>query len=124
VFFIKNAGSLEYIPETLSVIPERSHAFAVANEAGLTLEEQDAQWKRRDFIMLQKGSIELAEKKGREAGILEGELKVALRLISKGLGVEASAGIDGGVKLNCCGACFKRGISRPDPEYFVSGICF
>jgi hypothetical protein len=44
-------------------VPELSHAFSIANEAGLSLEEQEAQWKRKDFIMLQKGSIELAEKK-------------------------------------------------------------
>ena len=59
---ILNAGSLAYIPETLSVLPGLSHAFTIANEAGLTPEEHEAQWKRKDFIMLQKGSIELAEK--------------------------------------------------------------
>ena len=95
IYFIKNAGSLEYIPETLSATPEISHAFTIANEAGLSLEEQEAQWKRKDFIMLQKGSIELAEKKGREEGLLEGELKVALRLISKGMSVEEAADIAG-----------------------------
>jgi len=107
VFFIKNAASLEYIPESLSMVPELSHAFAVANEAGLTLEEQEAQWKRRDFIMLQKGSVELAEKKGRkegreegigigiEKGLLEGELKVALRLVAKGTSAEEAAEVAG-----------------------------
>ena len=72
IYFIKNAGSLAYIPASLSLLPEFSHAFTIANEAGLSLEEQEAQWKRKDFIMLQKGSIELAEKKGMEKGIEKG----------------------------------------------------
>jgi predicted transposase/invertase (TIGR01784 family) len=108
VFFIKNAGGLEYIPETLSVVPELSHAFAVANEAGLTLEEQEVQWKRRDFIMLQKGSIELAEKKGvergREEGREEGKIEVACRLIAKGMSDEEAAEVAGlSVDLLRCG---------------------
>jgi predicted transposase/invertase (TIGR01784 family) len=81
LYFIKNAGSLAYIPETLSLLPELSHAFSIANEAGLSLEEQEAQWKRKDFIMLQKGSIELAEKKGREEGKEERNIEIALEMI-------------------------------------------
>ena len=84
IYFIKNAGSLAYIPETLSILPELSHAFSIANEAGLTLEEQEAQWKRKDFIMLQKGSIELAEKKGMEKGMEKGIEKVAIEMINDG----------------------------------------
>ena len=95
IYFIKNAGSLAYIPETLSVLPELSHAFTIANEAGLTLEEQEAQWKRKDFIMLQKGSIELAEKKGLERGREEGKLEVARRLILKGMSLEEAAELAG-----------------------------
>ena len=99
IYFIKNAGSLEYIPETLSALPELSHAFSIANEAGLSLEEQEAQWKRKDFIMLQKGSIELAEKKGvergREEGREEGKIEVARRLIAKGMNVEEASEIAG-----------------------------
>ena len=95
IYFIKNAGSLEYIPETLSSLPELCHAFSIANEAGLSLEEQEAQWKRKDFIMLQKGSIELAEKKGREEGREEGKIEVARRLIAKGMSAEEAAEISG-----------------------------
>ena len=84
IYFIKNAGSLAYIPETLSILPELSHAFSIANEAGLSFEEQEAQWKRKDFIMLQKGSIELAEKKGIEKGIEQGIEQVALEMINDG----------------------------------------
>ena len=88
IYFIKNAGSLAYIPETLSILPELSHAFSIANEAGLSFEEQEAQWKRKDFIMLQKGSIELAEKKGIEKGIeqgkIEGKIEIAIEMIKDG----------------------------------------
>lgn len=45
--------------------------------------------------MLQKGSIELAEKKGREEGREEGKLQVALRLIAKGMTVEEAAQLAG-----------------------------
>jgi len=76
IYFVKNAGSLEFIPETLASTPAIAHAFTIANLAGLTQEEHDAQWKRRDFIMLQRGSIEYAEKlamkKGLEKGIEQG----------------------------------------------------
>ena len=72
IYFVQNAGSLEYIPETLSTSPAIVHAFDMANMAGLTPEEHEAQWKRRDFIMLQRGSIEYAEKMGRAEGRAEG----------------------------------------------------
>ena len=73
IFFVKNSGSLEYIPETLSQSPAIVHAFEIANEARLTPEEHEAQWKRLDFIMLQQGSIEYAEKTGRAKGLAEGK---------------------------------------------------
>ncbi len=75
IFFIKNAGKLEYIPETLSQSPEIVHAFDIANEAGLTPEEHEAQWKRLDFILLQQGSIERADKMGRAMGKAEGKIE-------------------------------------------------
>lgn len=50
IYFIKNAGSLAYIPETLSAMPEISHAFTIANEAGFSLDEHEAQCKRKDFV--------------------------------------------------------------------------
>ena len=73
IYFIKNAGSLAYIPETLALLPELSQAFTIANEAGLSLEELEIQFKRRDFIILQRDSIAMAAKnahiKGKEEGI-------------------------------------------------------
>jgi len=80
IFFVKNAGSLEYIPETLSTSSEIVHAFDIANMAGLTQEEEEAQWKRKDFIMLQRGSIEFAE----QSGIAEGMAKGMAKGLEKG----------------------------------------
>ncbi len=79
IFFLKNAGNLNYIPKTLTD-PCIKKAFDTANEAGLTKEELELQEKRYDYIRLQKGSIALARKQGLEQGLeqgrKEGEAKV------------------------------------------------
>ena len=76
LFFVQSAGSLEVKPNVLSTVPEINHALEIANEAGLTCAELEAQHKRRDFIMLQRGSIKKALKdgyaNGHEKGIKEG----------------------------------------------------
>ena len=103
IYFIKNAGSLAYIPETLALLPELSQAFTIANEAGLSAEELEIQFKRRDFIILQRDSIALAAKnahiKGKEEGKEEGreevKLEVAQRLMARGMTVNEVAEITG-----------------------------
>jgi len=72
IYFIKNAGSLEYIPESLNETPI-DRAFQIANTAGLSEEELEIQHKRRDFIWLQKGSFEKAKKDGWKQGRAEGK---------------------------------------------------
>lgn len=76
LYFIKNAGSLKFIPDSLAKEPHIHQAFDIANEAGLSDEELEAQEKRYDFIRLQRGSIEKALQdgrlKGREEGIEQG----------------------------------------------------
>ncbi|MBU0500491.1 MAG: transposase, partial [Gammaproteobacteria bacterium] len=64
--------SLEYIPESLGSDPCIHAAFDQINEAAMTREELEIQHKRHDFIILQRGSLELAEAKGKEAGRAEG----------------------------------------------------
>ena len=103
IYFIKNAGSLAYIPETLALLPELSQAFTIANEAGLSAEVLEIQFKRRDFIILQRDSIALAAKnahiKGKEEGKEEGreevKLEVAQRLMARGMTVNEVAEITG-----------------------------
>jgi predicted transposase/invertase (TIGR01784 family) len=72
IYFLKNAGSLEYIPDSLASDPGINQAFTFANEAAMSREELEIQFKRRDFIILQRGSLILAETKGHEKGREEG----------------------------------------------------
>ena len=70
LYFIKNAGSLNYVPKHLS--KEIEKAYQIANEANFSEEELDLQHRKKDWIYIQKSSIELASKTGREEGRVEG----------------------------------------------------
>ena len=72
IYFVKNASSLESIPEPLASVPRIQEAFERINEAALSREELEIQFKRRDFIILQRGSLALAEKQGMEKGMEKG----------------------------------------------------
>ncbi len=81
IFFIKNAGSLEYVPDALGETPI-DKAFQIANTAGLSEDELELQDKRRDFIWLQKGALDKARKDGKAEGEAAGKAEVA-RLMKK-----------------------------------------
>ena len=70
IWFVKNAGSLEYIPNEIS--EDVKGAFEIVNEATMSLEELEIQKQKKDFIFIQAGSITLAHEKGREEGREEG----------------------------------------------------
>jgi len=70
LYFIKNAGDLDYIPHNLE--QELAKAFSIANEANLSAEELELQHKKRDWIYIQKSSIELATKTGLKQGLEQG----------------------------------------------------
>ncbi|MDQ5920087.1 MAG: Rpn family recombination-promoting nuclease/putative transposase, partial [Pseudomonadota bacterium] len=72
IYFIKNAGSLEFIPDNMSD-PVNS-AFEVSNTAGLTARELEIQYKKKEFIAVQKCILESAESKVKDA---ESKLKEA-----------------------------------------------
>lgn len=71
LYFIKNAESLEYIPENSD--DEIQKAFDIANEANLSKDELELQYKKKDWIYIQKSSIELAKKQGQAEGKAEGK---------------------------------------------------
>lgn len=81
LYFVKNAGSLNLIPESLAKEPNIHHAFDIANEAGLSDEELEAQHRRFDFIWLQKNSIQKALDDGEEIGRKKGVIAVARQLL-------------------------------------------
>ena len=72
LYFVKHAGDLRFIPESLAHEPLIQQAFNIANTAGLSAEELDAQFKRHDFILLQRGALKKAEQDGIEKGRAEG----------------------------------------------------
>lgn len=72
LYFVKNAGSLEYVPETLKTENAIKKAFEIANYAGLSAEEEEAQHKRQDFLYLQRASVDYALERGIRQGIQQG----------------------------------------------------
>lgn len=109
IYFIKNAGALDFIPKTFTE-PPLLEAFDLANTAALSEEELEVQFKRRDFIMLQQGALMKAEKdglakgmakgleQGMEQGQREAKLAIARSLLAHGITLEviaASTGLSG-----------------------------
>jgi len=97
IYFIKNAGSLEYIPKALDrcIIT----ALQNANEANLTKDELEAQHKRKEFISIQKlallkakeDRLELGFEKGIEQGIEQDKINATITMIKEfNLSIECS----------------------------------
>ena len=70
IYFIKNAGSLEYVPNNLN--EEIKTALQTVNEANLTKEELEAQHKRKEFISVQKLAMLKAKNDGLKEGLEQG----------------------------------------------------
>ncbi|MCK5356354.1 MAG: Rpn family recombination-promoting nuclease/putative transposase [Methyloprofundus sp.] len=70
IYFIQNAGHLQFIPEHIE--QEIKRALDIANEANLSAEELELQHKRKEFIFIQKSSIELASERAHEQGLEAG----------------------------------------------------
>lgn len=68
IYFIKDANSLEVIPEKMEDVSAIQKAFNIANVINLTLEEFEDLDKRQMFLEDQRGGI----LKGREEGLQEG----------------------------------------------------
>uniref|UniRef100_UPI004057BA2C Rpn family recombination-promoting nuclease/putative transposase n=1 Tax=Candidatus Electronema sp. TaxID=2698783 RepID=UPI004057BA2C len=84
IYFIKNAGALDFIPKTFTELP-LLEAFDLANTAALSEEELEVQFKRRDFIMLQQGALIKAEKDGLAKGMEKGMEKGMAKGLEQGM---------------------------------------
>ncbi len=75
IYFLRNASKLGAVPDSLDQIPEIHQAFALANEAQLTVEERDRLDREIFFIYDQqklKDSVNQALIKGLEQGLEQG----------------------------------------------------
>ena len=93
VYFVKNAGSLDYVPDNLKLDPCIVDAFSIANQAGLTEEELEAQERRFDFLRIQRAlhdekrateeRLQAAEERAAEAerALLESQTNIARNLL-------------------------------------------
>lgn len=79
LYFIKNAGDLDYIPNNLD--EELEKAFNIANEANLSEEELELQHKKKDWIYIQKSSIEFATKTGLQQGLEQGACNAKITIV-------------------------------------------
>lgn len=101
IYFIKNAGSLEYVPKNLS--EEIEKAYQIANEANFTEEELELQHQKREWVYIQKSSIELALKTGEAEGIIKGKAEgkvevtelMVFNMSKKGLSIQIISEITG-----------------------------
>jgi predicted transposase/invertase (TIGR01784 family) len=91
LYFIKNAGSLEYVPKNLNKEIER--AYQIANEANFSEEELDLQNRKREWVYIQKSSIKLALKTGKAEERIELTKRMVCNMAKKGIPIETIADI-------------------------------
>ncbi len=97
IYFIKHAGELDFIPMSFqeSTLLE---AFDIANTAGLSEEELEIQFKRKDFIWLQKGALKKAQKDGFSEGFTNGFSEGKNAGIQEGIEQGIQQGIERGIE--------------------------
>jgi len=119
IYFIKNAGSLEYIPKDINKCIEK--ALITVNEANMSKEELEAQYKRKEFIAVQRSSIELATIKGIEQGFEKGIEEGFGKGIEEGFGKGIEEGFGKGIEEGF-GKGIEEGFGKGIEEGFGKGI--
>ncbi len=83
IYFLKHAGEMEMIPKTFD--PCLSEALSFIDESNMSEAELEEQYKRKEFIYIQKSSLELAKQQGLKKGIKEGLEKGIKEGLEKGI---------------------------------------
>jgi predicted transposase/invertase (TIGR01784 family) len=81
-YFLKHAEDLSAVPTSLGSDPAIVHALNIANRAGLTQEESEAQTMREMYIQDQRGALTLALAQGKAEGEHAATLRIARGLLS------------------------------------------
>ncbi|MEQ8754015.1 MAG: Rpn family recombination-promoting nuclease/putative transposase [Coleofasciculus sp. G1-WW12-02] len=92
IYFLKEAATLEDIPETLGQVSEIELALNLANQATMTPEELDIVDRRGMLLQDEKGRITYAKEEGKEEGRLQQTIALVIRQLNKRFG-EISAAI-------------------------------
>ena len=82
VYFMKNAPSLEVVPQTMETVSEIQQAFAIANETNLNPEELADLEARERYILDQQGILRKGIEEGMQQGMREKALEIAKQLLN------------------------------------------
>jgi predicted transposase/invertase (TIGR01784 family) len=89
LYFIKHAGDLNFIPQSFTEPPLRE-AFEIASTAALSEEELEMQFKRHDFIRIQRSLTERLVKAEEEAkkAFVQGKQETALNMLRENISLD------------------------------------
>ncbi|MEQ9369795.1 MAG: Rpn family recombination-promoting nuclease/putative transposase [Coleofasciculus chthonoplastes F3-SA18-01] len=82
IYFIKEAATLDTIPDSLGEVSEIELALNIANQAKMTVEELEVVDRRGIMLQDEKGRITYAEEQGR----IKQTIALAMRLLKKRFG--------------------------------------
>ncbi|MEQ8384692.1 MAG: Rpn family recombination-promoting nuclease/putative transposase [Coleofasciculus sp. A1-SPW-01] len=86
IYFIKEAATLDAIPDNLGEVREIELALNIANQAKMTVEELDMVDRRGIMLQDEKGRITYAKEEGKEEGKLTEAIALILRQLKKRFG--------------------------------------
>jgi len=90
IYFLIHAGMMDYIPDSFA--QPVATALSLIDESVMSQAELEAQHKRKEFIFIQKSSLELAKEQGLTQGLTQGRSEG----IEQGLAQGRSEGIEQG----------------------------
>jgi predicted transposase/invertase (TIGR01784 family) len=83
IYFIKEAVTLQEIPERLGEVSEIELALNIANQANMTVEELELVERRAMILQDERGRLTYAIEEGREEGREQGRVTEAIALVMR-----------------------------------------
>ncbi|MEQ9553474.1 MAG: Rpn family recombination-promoting nuclease/putative transposase [Coleofasciculus sp. G3-WIS-01] len=86
IYFLKEAASLDNIPDSLGDVSEIELALNIANQAKMTVEELEVVERRGIMLQDEKGRITYAAEQGEAKGRFQEAIALVMRLLNKRFG--------------------------------------
>ncbi|MFB2921802.1 MULTISPECIES: Rpn family recombination-promoting nuclease/putative transposase [Aerosakkonema] len=83
IYFLKQAATLDEIPEKLGEVNEIGLALNIANQATMTVEELEVVERRSMMLQDERGRLTYAREEGKEEGKEEGRVTEAIALVMR-----------------------------------------